>query len=288
MRRHGFTLIELLVVISIIALLIALLLPALGQARSAARMVACAATLRSYGQAYHSYAADNRDHLPYLQPPVPNVNGWRRGDFGKSLEYLFRGYFAGKESTAPGRNSGNRAFWCPAAPIAGFNEANGQLLYSNGAGGEGNGYQGALYYAYQYKWPDNPGGAPAPGTVTETDISAAARIRMDHFRQSSRSPLQYCSMFKIPVAVTGSSVSTDNQTVMHSSWHDPAGQNPRPILFADSHVETLGGRFATGLQFKPNSLWERYLLTGPYTTFELRVGSGAPAHRPYEFWIEKD
>jgi prepilin-type N-terminal cleavage/methylation domain-containing protein/prepilin-type processing-associated H-X9-DG protein len=285
---HGFTLIELLVVISIIALLIALLLPALGKARMAAQMASCSVTLRHYGQAYHAYAADNRDQLPYLQPPVPNVNAWRRGDFGKSLEYLFRGYFAGKQSTAPGRNSGNRASWCPAVPIVGFNEANGQLIYRNGIGGEGTGYQGSLYYAYQYRYPDNPGGTPVPGVVSETDVSAAAKMKIDYFTRPTLSTLQFCSMFKVHVGVTGSAVSTDNQTAMHSSWHDTAGQNPRPMLFVDGHVETLAGKFATGLQFKPNITFQSYLLTGPYSTFELRVGTGAPPHKPYEFWIVKD
>src|SRR5687768_8282274 len=65
-RRRGFTLIELLVVISIIALLVAILLPALSMARTTARNSVCQSNLRQTGIALASYAADNRDYLPYV------------------------------------------------------------------------------------------------------------------------------------------------------------------------------------------------------------------------------
>jgi len=62
--RRAFTLIELLVVISIIALLIAILLPALGRARIAARDMQDLSNVRSFTQAGHAWAADDRGKLP--------------------------------------------------------------------------------------------------------------------------------------------------------------------------------------------------------------------------------
>ncbi len=70
MRRHAFTLIELLVVISIIALLIAVLLPALGQAREAAKSMACLSNLRQSAIALSTYSGDQRGKI------YKDVNNW--------------------------------------------------------------------------------------------------------------------------------------------------------------------------------------------------------------------
>ena len=52
-------------VISIVALLIALLLPAIKQARESARATACLSNVRQIGHAFHYYAADWEDRLPF-------------------------------------------------------------------------------------------------------------------------------------------------------------------------------------------------------------------------------
>jgi prepilin-type N-terminal cleavage/methylation domain-containing protein/prepilin-type processing-associated H-X9-DG protein len=62
----GFTLIELLVVVAIIAVLVAILLPALSRARETARTAVCTSNLRQIGYAFHQYANDNYDFLPWL------------------------------------------------------------------------------------------------------------------------------------------------------------------------------------------------------------------------------
>jgi prepilin-type N-terminal cleavage/methylation domain-containing protein/prepilin-type processing-associated H-X9-DG protein len=86
--RHAFTLVELLVVIGIIAVLISVLLPALGKARESANAIKCAANLRSIGQGFSIYAAENKSTYPAayiyngmavsagVQTPDAAVNGY--------------------------------------------------------------------------------------------------------------------------------------------------------------------------------------------------------------------
>lgn len=69
---HGFTLVELLAVVGIVGLLTAILLPSLGRARQQANLVACAANLRTVGQALSMYANDNRGSLPISNYVYPN------------------------------------------------------------------------------------------------------------------------------------------------------------------------------------------------------------------------
>jgi len=68
-NKNAFTLVELLVVIAIIAMIIALLLPALSRAREASQSTACLSNMRQLAMAVHLYAADSKDHLPWIPHP---------------------------------------------------------------------------------------------------------------------------------------------------------------------------------------------------------------------------
>lgn len=61
----GFTLVEMLVVIAVISILAALLLPALAQAKGRAQAIACMNNTKQLVIAWHVYAGDNAERLPY-------------------------------------------------------------------------------------------------------------------------------------------------------------------------------------------------------------------------------
>ena len=114
MRRHarflrssdlGFTLIELLVVISIIALLIAMLLPALKNARLRSQAVVCSAHLKQIGLAYHMYANDHNDSLPYCK--------FKDTTIGVPGFVLWHQYLRPYETTGGANNASALARGCP-------------------------------------------------------------------------------------------------------------------------------------------------------------------------------
>jgi prepilin-type N-terminal cleavage/methylation domain-containing protein/prepilin-type processing-associated H-X9-DG protein len=120
--QRAFTLIELLVVVAIIALLISILLPSLNGARKAARATKCAANLRSVGQAFALYLAENRAIYPpsYVYPTDWN-GSWspQDQDTTKSHGYAHWSWFLFAKGAVK-----DEAFQCPEIPNGGAPRTN--------------------------------------------------------------------------------------------------------------------------------------------------------------------
>jgi len=286
----GFTLVELLVVVAIIALLLAMLLPALGRAREVAEMTVCQTRLKQIGTAFHMYASEMKDHIPFKP-------GWRgaggSGLDGPTLEWLLAPYVGAEQPGWNPNTEGNhwavdnvddQVFWCPSSPITG--KRGWGLYYNDGPEwGQQNGYTGSFYHAYLGSWPGDPSMQhdPNAGPVV---YAAAARLKVSYFDQANAVPYQYCDDKKVPAEVGGP--GGNDIFGQWNSWHMRSATDwPRPTLFIDGHVTALTDqRYTDGLHNDQGGFASaRWLRDGPYSTFHLATGGGTPKHQPFEFWL---
>ncbi len=87
--RRAFTLIELLVVIGILALLAAILFPVFAQVRAKGRETVCVSNLKQIGLAFHAYAQDFDDRLPWGGDPLDlRPGGWAGSEFEEQAKTL--------------------------------------------------------------------------------------------------------------------------------------------------------------------------------------------------------
>ncbi|MBN2506914.1 MAG: prepilin-type N-terminal cleavage/methylation domain-containing protein [Verrucomicrobia bacterium] len=92
-RRNGFSLIELLVVMVVIAIMSALSLVALSSAKEKSRAMMCRSNMRQLAMAFHMYADENSDFLPWPggEPDRANYNPHYQADWcagGQPAEHI--------------------------------------------------------------------------------------------------------------------------------------------------------------------------------------------------------
>jgi prepilin-type processing-associated H-X9-DG protein/prepilin-type N-terminal cleavage/methylation domain-containing protein len=94
----GFTLVELMVAIGIIAVLISILIPTVSAARESARTLKCQSNLRQLGMAFHMYASEQRQYLPYPDTTFPNASDDERFLWFNALDRYLGSSAKGQEA----------------------------------------------------------------------------------------------------------------------------------------------------------------------------------------------
>jgi|ERR1700722_2469176 len=234
----GFTLIELLVVIAIIAILAAMLLPALSRSKQQALKTACKSNLKQLGIASYSYAMDNKDRFPNMNPTLDGDAADASGNWCWDVPDYVANVLTGNGSTAD-------ICYCPANPTItraifwGYNNS-GSGNYSTANSYRVLGYifaftnTGSLYYTNVTE-SLHPAGykiLTAGGTETinpplaqRVIIADAMTSNNPYFVNKASNKFVHCVDGVSPPYITDSS---------HLNGTKPDGNN---LLFADSHVE---------------------------------------------------
>jgi len=156
--RPGFTLIELLVVVAIIGLLIAILLPSLGKARMVAKRTQCLATIRAWGQAVYTYAAENNTYFGAKRPapggPADLGTQWDQDPKAYDPNSPYDGMYANQASHLLSL----KTRFCPADMKANY-----------GQPGVGY-YQNTPLPSYKFASYMYPGDNPGPSTIQRMSI----------------------------------------------------------------------------------------------------------------------
>jgi prepilin-type N-terminal cleavage/methylation domain-containing protein len=261
MKKSFFTLIELLVVIAIIAILAGMLLPALKNARDAAKEIGCLANLKQIGLSMLSYTNDYNDSLPFYN----GGDVWRNAPSGTDLEYMLYDY-AGQVYTGPAgvvkyRQSTGGIWICPASTLRLADYSGGGKTYiSDVATSSANAYAG-LYEHYK---------------------ATGFSFKLSTFSKPAQTPYQFCSTLAHKHEIMPSGNDAFSNVFGATPWH-----KMRPTVFMDGHsvsLKTLAYR--TQLTGAPSG-GAPSVNVGSYSTYQLGAGTGTPAHKPWDFWLDE-